>query len=166
MRAHLGEELEGPYGRAVRVIVDEAVNVDQTATVACWFVTAPGQSPAWDQYSVAVVHLRPIEGESRPPTIRVPGATHEFLVLALDPTPGREPVMTDPSTWHYLSPINVSEQVELPSDEAAAEMLRQVALAVVHGILPAEPPLAGAVEPWRTSLIKTAAHMRGEPHAP
>jgi hypothetical protein len=35
-----------------------------------------------------------------------------------------------------------------------------------HGILPAEPPLAGAVEPWRTCLLKSAAHQRGEVHAP
>jgi hypothetical protein len=96
--------------------------------------------------------------------ISVPHATHEVILLALDPAGDPKPTRT--KTWKRLFPINVCEQIQVPDDDAARQLLYQAALGVMQGILPAEPPLSGAVEPWRTVLLKTAAHLRGEEHAP
>lgn len=165
MKVTEGERLDGPYGTAVRVLVEleEDEPQDWTATCASWFFICPGQSPACDRYALSIIHLRPIEGV-KDAAVTVPGATHEVMLHALDPK--TEPVPTDPMSWRRLHPINVLEQIELPDDAAAVDLARGCARAVLAGVLPAEPLLSGAVEPWRTVLIKTAAHLRGEEHAP
>lgn len=165
MRARLGDLQAGPAGLAIEVHheLEDGDPIDFAGTVAQWFLDCPGQSPAWRHYRLGVVHLRPIPG-GRPPVVNVPGATHEVLLYACDPSAYPRP--DDPGTWRALHPLNVVEQVELPGDEAARDLLRRAAGGVVVGLLPAEPPLAGAVEPWRTTLIRTSAHMRGEAHAP
>jgi hypothetical protein len=161
-----GRYLIGPAGGATEVLVtsDEP---DHQAHIGTWLLKCPGQSPAWDHYALMCVHLRPLPGESKPAHRRFPSATHEYLLLAINPETNPQPSADDePGAWDFLRPVNVCEQVELPNDTAAAEVLHLCAQAVVNGILPAEPPLAGAVEPWRTVLLKTAAHDRGEVHAP
>lgn len=157
MRSHpLGHHVEGSAAKAVEVLGEHP-----PGTVAAWIVHAPGQSPAWSHYLVSAVHLRDVDGAPAP-VINVPGATHEVLVIALEGTPKA----SRPSTWKYLTPVNVVEQVELPSDDDATELVRLAVHAVCDGALPAEPALSGQVEPWRSTLIRTSAHMRGEPHAP
>lgn len=165
MKARLGRLLEGPVGsaREVHVEWEEGDPPDRHATLGSWFLTCPGQSPAWDHYSLGLIHLRPIPG-ARPPVVRVPGATHELILLALNPE--RQPREDDPETWHFLTPVNVMEQFTVPSDDAARELLGLAALSVVEGVLWAEAPLSGQVEPWRSAVVKTSAHLRGEEHAP
>jgi hypothetical protein len=91
------------------------------------------------------------------------------MLIALEPEPKgrffnrRSP--TDPDAWTFLHPMNFVDQIEVPSDEAAGALLSKCVEAVLTGVLWAEPPLSGQVEPWRTTLIRTAAHMRGEEHA-
>lgn len=164
MRVIIGDVLQGQFGTATEVRVEDPPTVDQTATLVSWFLHCPGQSPAWSHYLLTIIHLRPIEGV-RPARISVPHATHEVMLFALDPTsPG--PSVLDPETWRPLTPYNTAEQLELPDDDEAILLLRLAAQSVVDGVLPAEPLLSGAREPWRTVLIKTAAHARGEEHAP
>lgn len=163
MNVREGRRLDGPAGTAVEVIATEHDVPDWQASVAVWFLDCPGQSPAWRHYSLAAVHLRPIEGV-KPAVVTVAGATHEVLLVALDPK--TEPTPTGLGSWRMLHPVNVCEQITVPDDAHAAELLFMCAKAVVAGVLPAEPALAGAREPWHTSLIKTSAHVRGEEHAP
>lgn len=160
----LGRVLNAAYGVATEVIPVTVTKVDETATVAAWFLVCPMQSPAWDTYVLAVVHLRDIEGQEHPPRITVPRATHELMVYACDPS--KRPRAHDPETWHPLLPLNVVEQVELPDDAAGVSLAEQAAWAVVRGYLPAEPPFSNSREPWLSSMVKTAAHLRGEEHAP
>jgi hypothetical protein len=159
----LGDKLDGPAGTAQEVTATKLRRPDEAATVAAWFLHCPGQSAAWDRYMLYVIHLRPIPGV-KPAVVHVPHATHEVVLVALDPE--RNPVPAKPKTWSFLHPLNVVDQVTVPSDDAAQSLARDCAQAVVDGRLPAEPPLSGAVEPWRSALIKTSAHLRGEGHAP
>lgn len=151
---HIGRTLSGPAGTAYEIVVDKAATPDQAATVACWFLHCPGQSLFWDKYTISVIHLRPLPGV-RPAQVRVPQATHEVLLLALEPEgEGRlAPVKEDQETWRFLRPINMCEQVQLPSDEAAIELLTLAVQRVLAGALWAEPPLSGQKEPWRTVLL-------------
>lgn len=164
MNLSLGTMFSGPAGSAVEVVMrGKPDRPDWEATLAVWFIDCPGQSPAWRHYLLSIIHLRPIEGV-KPAIIRFPHATHEVLVAALDPTKNPRPLK--PKSWSLLRPINVMEQVQLDNDDQARQLARDAAWATANGVLPAEPPLAGAIEPWRTALIKTAAHARGEAHAP
>lgn len=165
MNLTTGTEHRGPCGVATQVLatLEPADPPDLQGTVGTWFLDCPGQSPAWRHYVLACIHLRPIEGV-KPAVIRVPRATHEVFLYALDRD--ADPTPTDATSWRRLTPINVMEQIELPDDGAAAHLLERCAQAVVAGVLPAEPPLAGAREPWLSVLLKTAAHQRGEEHAP
>lgn len=160
----VGEKLVGPAGVAYECIVTLGPRdpLAWQAGIADWFLHCPGQSPAWDHYRMGIVHLRPVEG-SLTPYLQFPTATHELLMGALDPR--YKPRPEKMKRWKYLRPLNIVQQMQLPDDEAARELLKQCAQAVVDGILPAEPMFSGQQEPWRTTLIKTAAHARGEEHA-
>lgn len=164
MKATAGRTLEGPAGTAVEVLVEVEPSdpVDITASLGAWFLHCPGQSPAWSHYILGCVHLRPVEGQAHDPVIKVEGATHEVLMYAVDPA--AEPTALHPPSWKMLTPVNACEQVVLPSDELALELLELAVNAVINGVLPAEPALSGAREPWHSSMVQTAEHLRGEPH--
>lgn len=153
----------GPAGVAVHVMLDDDLleNPSWVATVSQWFITCKGQSPMWEHYILGMVHLREIPGGA-PAKINIPHATHEIILYALDPD--KNPVANDHNTWRPLIPLNFTLQVELPSDSAAAYLTDQCARAVVNGQLWAEPPLAGQKEPWMTTVLQSAAHLRGEVH--
>jgi hypothetical protein len=163
MRVVTGREYSGPAGRATEILRQgEPDRPDWVATVSCWFLECPGQSPAWSHYVMWVIHLRDLD-DVPPAHIEIPGATHELVVAALDPDYNPKALRLSP--WRFLRPLNVQEQVQLPNDETARKLASIAVQAVVNGTLPAEPALSGAVEPWRTSLIRTSAHLRGEEHA-
>lgn len=160
MEAKTGEVRDGPFGRAIEVILEgEPPSPDVQAQVATWFLICPGQSPAWDCYFLSLVHLRPIEG-GKPPVISREGATHEVMLFALDAD--RNPVPDDFTTWNPLWPQNFVGQYTAPDDETAKHDAKLMALAVIHGITWAEPPLSGQREPWEGSLRKLEEHHRGE----
>lgn len=163
-RSHTGRRRAGRAGTATEVVVDETGTIDETATLAVWYLHCPLQSPAWDDYLMSVIHLRPIDGATREPTINLPHASHELLIVALDPKATPSP--DNPLSWRILTPINLAEQFEVPNDAAAVHLLEAAVDAVLAGMLWAEPPLSGQVEPWRTTVIRTSACLRGEAHAP
>jgi hypothetical protein len=165
MGIELGDRIAGPAGTAVECRYTPAPDDPPAwkAGVASWFLDCPGQSPAWQHYHLGIVHLRQLYGVEQA-RVTVPGATHEVILFALDPD--ASPRADDVETWRTLRPINLAEQIQLPSDEAAAQLLRRAAEDVMAGRLWAEPLLAGQVEPWRTVLSVASAHARGEEQAP
>jgi hypothetical protein len=151
MKIKLGDRITGPAGVSQQLLVtpDPSDPPDWTSSIGTWFIDAPGQSPAWRHYMLSAVHLRPIDGV-KPAVISEPGATHEFMMLAMDPEKNPDPL--DPKTWSFLRPCNLTEQVTLPNDAAAGNLLGICATRVAAGILWAEPMLSGQVEPWRSFL--------------
>lgn len=159
MKLGKGKIVEGRYGNGIEVIMTDPEVADWGATIRSWFFLCPGQSPAWENYVLHLIHLRDIPGV--PPANKVsPEMTHEILFAALDPS--KDPKPENMKSWSFLSPFNACEQFEVESDEKAIEMVEMVAQAVVDGLLPAEPMLSGAKEPWHTTIKNTAAHFRGE----
>lgn len=154
----LGELLDGPFGTAQQVSVKGR---KAKGTLSTYFIEAGGQNPFWHCYTLHILTLA--DHPKLPPAHKqFPSATHEIILAALDPT--AHPWPGSIRSWKMLHPLNLVEQVELPSDEAARELLRSCAAGVVQGHLWAEPGLSGAVEPWRTVLVRSAAHLRGEVH--
>ena len=92
------------------------------AGLMSWFIRAPRQSPAWECYMLLVIHLRDIEG-AKPAVLKSAGMTHEFVMYAMDPT--LHPRPNDASTWSYLHPVNICQQLALPSDAVAVRLVRR-----------------------------------------
>lgn len=152
MKNTLGELLQGAAGTAQEVLteLDSSDPPDWGATIATWFINAPGQSIAWRHYALAAVHLRSIKGV-RSANITRNGATHEIMLLALDSN--RNPRPESPESWSLLLPSNFIGQAIFDSDAVAARVLRDAALAIVRGELWAEPPLSGQRQPWESWLV-------------
>lgn len=161
----IGRQLNGPAGKATELINEPAPGdpPDWQASVAIWFLDCPNQSPGWRHFILGCVHLRPIEGV-KTALVNEPGATHEIILYALDPATHPEPL--NPDTWGRLEPLNLIQQIIVPSDGLASEILDSCAQQVVDGYLWAEAPLSGQSEPWKTQLLILAEHARGEHATP
>jgi hypothetical protein len=161
MKYRIGQTKVGAAGTATEVLheLEASDKPDFQGTVKLWFLHCPGQSPAWRHYHLAIIHLRPIEGV-KPAVISRPGATHEVILVALDPK--GNPVADNPESWQFLHPVNFVGQLTLPSDEAAKMVIDVLARATAEGILWAEPPLSGQEEPWQSQLRHLEAHAAGK----
>lgn len=160
---------EGAYGNAI--LLDCPDVPEASETVCSWLITSPYWHPAWSQYLLFVVRLRDNVPGFPAPRRQFPGATHELLVVALNPTDGP----FGPDFMHrykdggmpYLTPVNIAHQIEGTDDEAS-ELAMLAAKGVVHGFLKPEtgngPDRIRAA--WKSSLTRSLAHIRGEVHAP
>lgn len=156
----------GPLGTATKLDGFKPIRPDQEATVAAWFLQIPGAHPLWSCYMLSVVHLREIAGV-KPAVKRFNNATHELLVIALNPN--LKPRPDDRNTWQHMTPINVVEQFEVGDDDAAAAIAEKFARACVDGHLHVEPQgIYGERVLWTHAVERTAEHMRlgGHPQAP
>lgn len=142
----------GAVGAAVRCTI-RPMTRDQEATLGAWLIHAPGQSPAWDDYLLMLVHLRPIDG-AQPAMKQFPEAEHQITLLALDRR-GR-PRAADPETWWPLWPLNGEVQFGGASDAEAQHALMLLALAICQGQLRAEAPHAG---PGREAFKRYAQRL-------
>lgn len=131
-------DLEGPFGRAWLVtgaelsamILASGRKETPHASVAYWIVHAPGYHPWWENYVLACVHLREMEGVGAP-IIHRPGVTHECILMALSPD------------WElgldlypiYLSPENFVGQWRAHDDDSAAEKIRESVNEILMGTL-------------------------------
>lgn len=160
-------EFDGPYGRAAAWPVPDHPSAAET--VCSWIVTHPQGHPLWSQYLLAVVRLTD-HPDFLPPIRQFDGATHELLVVALDPDKG--PYAPDTmdrfldASLPFLTPVNVAHQIEGTDDEARL-LAAYGAWGVTVGAL--WPETADAPDrvraQWKSSLVKTLAHIRSEQHA-
>jgi hypothetical protein len=165
------ERFDGPYGTAVTWPLGDGP--EWAETVCQWLLTAPQGHPLWSQYLMPVVRLRDEPGFP-PPKRQFPGATHELLVVALSPEQGpytpenmrRFCEGPQKGRLPYLTPINIAHQIE-GTDEEARHLAACAAWGVTAGVLwpeTADAPSRIRGE-WKSSLVKTLAHIQGEAHA-
>lgn len=102
------------------------------ATLGACVLTLPWAHPLWSQYMVGVIHLRPIEGVPEASITRQ-GATHEFVIYAIDPDdrvePGRDFETRAP---RLLSPGNIVWQFTAPDDAAALRVYERLVTAMLE----------------------------------
>lgn len=145
-------------------------DIPQAAQTVCrWLLNAPPYHPLWSQYQLVVVRLDSGVPGFPEPHLKFEGASHELIVVALDP---EHPVTPDDLAQRdyrlrFLNPVNIAHQFTATDDEMR-ELAYLAARAVVDGVL--NPETADAPDrirhAWLTSLVKTLAHIRGEEHAP
>lgn len=131
---------------------------DWAATLTSILLNCPGAHPAWQHWMCSVIHLRELPGV-KSAIKRFPEATHEIMVVALDP----RYELPDPDhfeqPFHYLLPLDHVVQLEVPSDAAAVQVLETMVRACCDGIM---SPDSDWREAWRTQIAHLAAHQRGE----
>lgn len=153
----------GPHGTALRIAIPAIPSAAQT--VDYWVLTAPGWASAWDQYLLGVVRLDDDVPGFPPPRRDFDGATHEQMVVALNPEFG--PYDTDRIARYFgdppvpfLTPINHINQFIGTDDE-----MRQLCWYAAWGVVNAHLNPEEGQDDWLTSMTKTLAHVRGEVHA-
>lgn len=149
-------DVENKAGTFKRCPMDvERPHKSQDGTLGAWLMWLPGWSPAWDNFILSVVHLRPIPGE-RPAIKKFPEATHELILAAIDPE--------HPADWRnifkdckYLTPLNVIQQFVVSSDANAVLVCEALAQFCIRGHLPIEPQgITGALDFWKKVTESTA----------
>jgi hypothetical protein len=106
---------------------------DGDAGIAVWVIDSPGSHPVWWWYRLSLIHLRPRFADDLP-LIYLPGATHELVLEALDPTFYPPPVDDIPP--RFLIPANFAAQLRCPSDAAAIKTVEtQAILPLMQGTL-------------------------------
>ena len=149
-----------------RNLMNTASNPRHGTTVAWWLLTGPWH-PLWTQFAICVVHLRDTPGLP-PAELHYPGATHELLVMALDPSHVHTPEgLANSQPLHYLRPLDFVHQFTATDDEMR-ELARCLANACAAGQLTpsTDDNRTHYREQWLTSCLRTLAHIRGEEHAP
>lgn len=170
-------EVEGTAGKGWKcgLIPSDDVSLDsQQGSLGTWLFHCPHQAAFWEWYIAGAVHLRPIQGSSREAHLRFPTASHEIFIFAIDPAVGPltpENFLDKCSDYHethkngpYLTPSNYVHQWGGISDKEAVQLLDAMAVAIVKGMLPAEPPLSGG-DYWTPTLDRTLEHIKTGGHA-
>lgn len=172
------QRFQGDYGTAAELPLDFP---EADETVCHWLITGQRFHPFWTQWILVVVKLREIEGKP-PISYQFEGATHEFLIVSLNPeygdkevtllAAGARPVKqwSGPKAYMkfalregmpYMTPVDVCVQFEATDDEMR-KLAEYACEAIVQGRM---SPDQDYREGWKTTLVKTLAHIRGEEHA-
>lgn len=146
-------DINGARWRAWRVPV-QPQNPDETASLACWLLHCPGAHPFWSYWTVSLIHLRPIEGGSRPAVKSYPHAEFELMVITIDPN--HQPDPDDSRSLHYLRPVDVSEQFHGITDAQAVELTKALVEHVCRGMLSPDSDWRAR---WREHIEATVEHM-------
>lgn len=142
MRTDREPDLIGRAGRAWRsrvrpedyaVIEGAASFADKTAGLATWMLKASGFHAAWDEWVIGLVHLRPIEGGTRPPNKQYADAEFELMILSLDPAYNDERDPDVPGLKGYLEPPDLVYQFHGVTDEQAIEIAEMLVRHFVEG---------------------------------
>ena len=112
----------GPLWRVWRCSVIAPESPDQVATLGGWLVDAPGPHAFWRCWLVSIVHLRDMPGQSKPPTLREPGMTHEVISFAIDPASIPDPD-AHPRELRLLHPLDFAVQFRASSDALAMRVM-------------------------------------------
>jgi hypothetical protein len=143
---------------------------EQVATLSHWFVSSPAAHPVWPHYLFLTVRLRDVEGQSRPPTKPFPDATHNIMLVALNPEIGpwtaenvTEKMLAPRDQSAFLTPLNASEFVGNATDAQAIELTHLLARAMVDGIVPIEPGDWGRAR-WTQCIASTMEHIQTGGH--
>ena len=131
-------------------------NKASAATQGAWLVQQPGVHPLWEYWMINVAHLRPIEG-TPDPALHFDGATHEFVILSINPEACPMPDPDKPYELRFLSPPDLTKQVKDISDDDAKIMIDQMVSLVVNGRMALDSDYRGA---WNTLLDNTVLHLK------
>ena len=144
-------------GTAAWLLTPENTTPDHEASISSWLLTGPFH-PAWNQWVLTMIHLRDIPGV-KPATIKREGATHEVVIMSVDPKHPVTEAIAQAGMCKYLTPPDLMHQFECPDDATADRIAMLMARAVVDQIASPDSDFAGR---WPQIIENTIAHERGE----
>ena len=104
---------------------EEIQAANTTAWGVSWAITAPWAHLAWSQYLLHLYDLTSPVGAA--PKVHLPGATHEFLLFAIEPDmPLKHDIKISEQQYGHLEPPNQGYQFRAASNEAARDRLQNV----------------------------------------
>jgi hypothetical protein len=132
-------------------------------TISRWLLTLPGQCLLWSHYLLGIVSLADAPGV--PPANKIyPEATHEIMLIALDPE--GKPTPTG-GRWITLTPLNFVHQLDGVSPELLVRLAEMLARALVDGHLLANPTdYVGGCDLWTQTIRQTVEHLQTGGHEP
>jgi hypothetical protein len=160
---------EGKYGVAIEIQMTLPAN--DPGNVATWLLNSPRYHPAWSQWMLSSVRLADVPGWP-PPNKWFPEATHEVVVLTLDPAHGpytEENLLTryvgpgpEQGKLPYLTPVSVMFQLKATDDEVS-KTVRMLARSVVQlGLSPESEGNENHVRTtWGHLAQQSIEHLRG-----
>lgn len=123
-------DLAGMHGTAWLLDKSFDSRPDVQATIESWIVSAVYAHPFWSHYMVTCIHLRDIDG-TKPANKVFDEATHEVLVVALDPEKPY-PLNAAPN---IMKPINYAGQWIALNDEEARATVEDCVKGIINGTL-------------------------------
>lgn len=148
----------GPAARAwLRALPAVQAVPDWEATLRFWYVDAPHAHPFWHWYVVSCISLRPLPGV-RPAALQYPEATHEMMILALnpdsDPPPGPDVEKLD-----HLVSIDFVGQFHGVTDDQAAAICDEAIDRICDGTLSPDQDFRQYWKMWLQAVVERK--MRG-----
>jgi len=111
--------IETEYARIWHITPLDQETPKRLLGTGLWLIEAPWAHPFWHSYALSLINLAVVPPDAPyPPIIYLPGATHEMVLLALDPESPRQP-MIDGLDFRLLTPANFAAQMIMPDDAAA-----------------------------------------------
>jgi hypothetical protein len=151
-------DFEGMAGRAWRIDIrpEDRVQRDQDASLAGWHMHCPHAHPFWSWYMVTLIHLRDLPGMSKLATKNYPEASHEVVVMSLNPDhPLREPGRVQ-HPLNYLVPFDHVIQFDGTNDEQAVHVIELYVRACVDGHISPDQDYRQA---WKDMMRRTIEHV-------
>lgn len=105
----------------------------------------PKAHPVWHSYQVTLVHLRHVDGLPDPVLVHL-DATHEILILALDPDSHPDPAV--PDTIQPLMPPNLAHQLRGRTDDGARDLFQALVTALSAGSLSPDTDFRSHLLEW------------------
>ena len=130
--------MQGKGGRAWQIDLDalrKRIGEDKPdATIGEWLIECPSAHPLWHSYVIALISMRPVVGLDTP-IFFLDGATHEILLVALDPTKPRLPIILGEVSFlaSSLEPLNFAAQFIEIDDALAIDRIRKTVADICAG---------------------------------
>lgn len=156
----------GPSGKAWKCEYEQPAvmsvedRISFELTLRQYILYAPSAHPFWSWYFLGGISLRDPPG-SEPSKKHFEGATHELLVMSLDPdrpAPRPNGKFGKQGQLAPLSPPDHVIQTMFVNDEQFGEIVDLFAKAVANGLL---SPDSDWRERWNQSMTHTVDHYRG-----
>jgi hypothetical protein len=135
---------------------------DWDAGIVHYLLHCQWSHPFWSWYSVSGIHLRDIPGV-RPPRRDKPNASHEVIIMALNPRmkPDPDKLATGEQSLDYLIPLDLEHQVEDLTDDQFKQLMQDIIVVIVEG---RASPDQDWRQWWRSAIDATAQHIREGKH--
>ena len=136
----------GTHGKAWRcdraaALQRHRVKPGADAVIADWVVEVPDAHHLVHSCHIALVHLRPAHPDDQV-EVKVPGATHEMWIMALDPRAKRSAIVLGKAmpVDHYYAQVFAAQLVATGDDAAIARMIGAIGLILNGDLNPVDQP--------------------------